>query len=133
MVQRLTPRIVPPSPISVAVEKKGGPLVAYGLIADISGNGACVWTEGHLEVGSTLRFRISFADPPEIHELVGAVVWDRAALPERGAKNNARCGVMWLGATRSCRFRLRELAKKAVPPGRLEHLRFERPWRVANA
>ena len=74
MAQRLTPRIVPPSPISVAVEKKGGPLVAYGLIADISGNGACVWTEGHLEVGSTLRFRISFADPPEIHDLVGAVV-----------------------------------------------------------
>ena len=51
MAQRLTPRIVPPNPISVAVERKGGPLVAYGLIADISGNGACVWTDGHLEVG----------------------------------------------------------------------------------
>ena len=102
MAQRITPRIVPPSPISVAVEQDGGSLLAYGLIADISGNGACVWTDAHLEVGSRLRFRISFAQPPEIHELVGTVVWDRPALPERGRKNNARCGVMWLGATALC-------------------------------
>jgi hypothetical protein len=133
MALRLTPRIVPPSPISVAVEQKGGPRVAYGLIADISGNGACVWTDAHLEVGATLRFRISFAHPPEIHDLVGSVVWERAALPERGGKNNARCGVMWLGATRACRFRLRELAQKAVPAARVERQRFERPWRVGNS
>jgi hypothetical protein len=133
MALRLTPRIVPPNPISVAVERKGGALIAYGLIADISGNGACVWTDSHLEVGATLRFRISFAQPPEIHELVGSVVWDRPALPERGRKNNARCGVMWLGATRACRFRLRDLAKRAVPPARRERQRFERPWRVGNA
>ena len=63
MALRLTPRIVPPNPISVSVERKGGALIAYGLIADISGNGACVWTDSHLEVGATLRFRISFAHP----------------------------------------------------------------------
>lgn len=133
MAQRITPRIVPPSPISVAVEDQGGPVLAYGLIADISGNGACVWTDAHLEVGSRLRFRISFADPPEIHELVGTVVWDRMALPERGRKNNARCGIMWLGASRACRYRLRELAQKAVPTVQTERRRFERPWRVGHA
>ncbi|MCG6922099.1 MAG: PilZ domain-containing protein [Acidobacteria bacterium] len=133
MAKRLTPRIVPPSPITVAVERKGGPLVAYGLIADISGNGACVWTDAHLDVGATLRFRISFAQPAEIHELVGSVVWDRQALPERGRKNNARCGVMWLGVTRACRSRLRELAQRAVPAVQVERRRFEKPWRVANS
>lgn len=132
MAQRLTPRIVPPSPITVAVEREGGPLVAYGVIADISGNGACVWTDAHLDVGATMRFRISFASPPEIHELVGAVIWDRAGLAERGGSNKARCGVMWLGATRGCRSRLRELAQRAVPPLRRERQRFERPWPVAK-
>ena len=90
------------------------------------------WTDAHLEVGATLRFRISFAQPPEIHELVGSVGWDRPALPERGGKNNARGGVLWLGATRACRFRLRDLARRAVPPAPGEHRRFERPWRVGN-
>ena len=133
MSQRLTPRIVPPDPITVAVERNGGPPLSYGVVADISSRGACVWTETHLEVGSTLRFRISFAQPPEVHALVGTVVWDRAALPERGRRDAARCGVQWVGATRRCRVLLRDLAPRAVPPGRIEQRRFQRPWRVANA
>jgi hypothetical protein len=133
MSQRLTPRIVPPNPITVAIEKNNGSVVAYGVVADISGTGACVWTDEHLAVGSTLRFRISFAHPPEVHELVGSVVWDRRALPERGRPNTARCGVTWLGSTQACRRRLRELAQRAVPPARLERQRFERPWHVVSA
>jgi hypothetical protein len=133
MAQRLTPRILPPSPITVAVEQKEGPPVAYGVIADISGKGACVWTDAHLDVGATMAFRISFAQPPEIHQLVGRVVWDRAALPERGRRNTARCGVQWLGASRECRTRLRDLAQRAVPPEPIEHHRFQRAWRVTNS
>jgi hypothetical protein len=133
MSQRLTPRIVPPSPITVAIERSNGAVLAYGVVADISGTGACVWTDEHLDVGATLRFRISFAQPPEVHDLVGAVVWDRDALPERGRTNTARCGVRWLGSTQPCRNRLRELAQRAVPPARADRQRFERPWHVVNA
>jgi hypothetical protein len=133
MSQRLTPRIVPPDPITVAIERNNGAVVAYGVVADISGTGACVWTDQHLDIGSTLRFRISFAQPPEVHELVGTVVWDRRALPERGRPNAARCGVTWRGSTQACRVRLRDLAQRAVPPARLERQRFERPWRVVNS
>ena len=133
MSHRLTPRIVPPDPITVAVEKNGGALLSYGVIADISSRGACVWTETHLGVGATLRFRISFAEPPEVHDLVGTVVWDRAALPERGRRDAARCGIQWVGATRKCRSRLRDLAERAVPPARIEQRRFQRPWRVIDS
>jgi hypothetical protein len=101
-------------------------------VADISGTGACVWTDQHLHIGSTLRFRISFAQPAEVHELVGTVVWDRQALPERGRPNTARCGVTWRGSTRACRTRLRDLAQRAVPPARLERQRCESPWHVVN-
>jgi hypothetical protein len=133
MSQRLTPRIVPPDPITVAVERNAGSLLSYGVVADISSRGACVWTETHLEVGSTLRFRVSFSRPPEVHALVGTVVWDCAALPERGRRDTARCGIQWLGAPRRCRLLLRDLAERAVPPARVEQRRFQRPWRVANA
>jgi len=133
MTQRLTPRIVPPSPITVSVEQKDGPPVAYGVVADISGTGACVWTDAHLAVGATMGFRISFAEPPEIHELVGRVVWDRSALPERGRRNTARCGVRWLDATRACRVRLRDLAQRAIPPSPSEQQRFQKAWRVEGS
>jgi hypothetical protein len=133
MPQRLTPRIVPPSPITVAVEQRNGPPVAYGVVADISRTGACVWTDSHLAVGATMGFRISFAEPPEVHELLGRVVWDRAALPERGRLNAARCGVQWLDATRACRVRLRDLAQRAVPPALSEQHRFQKAWRVGDS
>ncbi len=132
MSQRLTPRIVPPSPITVAVTGESGPVLAYGVVSDISGNGACIRAETPLEVGATLRFRISIADPPEIHEIVGRVAWQRSALPERGRRTNPLCGVMWFKASRECRLRLRELAERARPPARREQLRFERPWRTAS-
>ena len=80
MPHRLTPRIIPASPITVAIEEKTRPVVAYGAIADISGNGACVWTDARLDIGRTLRFRISFPSPPEVHEVVGVVVWAQDSL-----------------------------------------------------
>ena len=49
MPHTLTPRIIPASPITVAIEEEARPVVAYGAVADISGNGACVWTAAHLD------------------------------------------------------------------------------------
>lgn len=126
--RRLTPRIVPPSPITVAIEDDAGFAVAYGVIADISGNGACVWTDAALAVGTTLSFRISFAQPPDVHEVVGVVVWNETA--DSGARGTRRAGVEWLGATRACRERLRDLAGQAVQPPESEQYPFQVRWKV---
>ena len=129
MPHRLTPRIIPASPITVAIEEEARPVVAYGAIADISGNGACVWTDAHLDIGRTMRFRISFPTPPEVHELVGVVVWAQDALEGLG-KDSRRYGVEWLGASRECRARLRELAHRAVPQEEGNAQLFLKAWLV---
>jgi len=126
---RLTPRIIPASPITVAIEEKACPVVAYGAIADISGNGACVWTDARLDIGRTLRFRISFPSPPEVHEVVGVVVWAQDSL-EGMEGDSRRYGVEWLGATRACRARLRELAHRAVPREDGNDQPFQKAWLV---
>jgi hypothetical protein len=129
--RRLTPRIVPPSPITLAIEDEEGGTVAYGVVVDISGAGACVWTDASLAVGRTLSFRISFAGPPDVHELVGVVVWTE---PSRGPEGGGahRSGVEWLGATRACRERLRGLAGRAVPPAGHEAYPFQARWKVGG-
>ena len=133
MAERRSPRIVPPAPITVAIEEDEGPLVAYGVIADISGSGACVWTDAHLAIGTNLRFRISFAHPPEVHEMAGAVVWVRDDRNRRTLTNAFQCGIEWLGATQACRIRLRALAQRAVPPSQPGRQPYEKAWIVLDA
>jgi hypothetical protein len=129
--RRLTPRIVPPSPITVAIEHTDEP-AAYGVIADISGSGACVWTDAALTVGQSLSFRISFAGSPDVHEVVGVVVWTEPA-SESEAGGACRAGVEWLGTTRACRERLRELAGRAVQPAGHETYLFQARWKVGGS
>jgi hypothetical protein len=129
--RRLTPRIVPPSPITVAIEDDKGGTVAYGVVADISGAGACVWTDAPLAVGQTLSFRISFAEPPDVHELLGVVVWTELSGESEGRRAR-RSGVEWLDATRACRERLRELAGRAVQPAGDEAYLFQARWKVGG-
>jgi hypothetical protein len=124
----LTPRIVPASPITVAIERAGEP-AAYGAVADISGSGACVWTDAALAVGETLSLRISFAGSKDVHEVVGVVVWMESPRAPEGGRA-CRAGVEWLGATRACRARLRELAGRAVKPAGRESYLFQARWRV---
>jgi hypothetical protein len=114
----------------VAIEDEAGLPVAYGVIADISGNGACVWTDATLPVGTTLSFRISFAQPPDVHHVVGVVVWSEAAAAGSEERGTRGAGVEWLGATRACRERLRELAGRAVQPPEREQYPFQVRWKV---
>jgi hypothetical protein len=128
--RRLTPRIVPNSPITVAIQDDYGQPVAYGVIADVSGSGSCVWSDSPLTVGMTLTFRVSFAQPAEVHELIGVVVWSELANEAEG-RGSFRSGVEWLGATRACRERLRELAGRAVEPaGEIEQYPFQVRWKA---
>ena len=128
--RRLTPRIVPASPITVAIERAGEP-AAYGVIADISGSGACVWTDAALSVGQSFSLRISFAGSPDVHEVVGVVVWTVPA-SELEAGTACRSGLEWLGTTRACRERLRELSGRAVPPAGHEAYLFQARWKVCG-
>jgi len=125
--RRLTPRVVPPSPITVAIEDETGHTVGYGALADVSGSGACLWTDAALTVGDSFLFRISFARPPDVHDVVGVVIWCDADPVEGGAR---RAGIEWLGATRLCRERIRQLAARAVQPGGREEFPFQARWQV---
>lgn len=129
--RRLTARIVPPSPITVAIEDDGGSAVAYGVVADISGSGACVWTDAALAVGTNLVFRISFAQPPDVHEVIGVVVWSEA-VADPDSRGTRSAGVEWLGASRACRERLRDLAGRAVQPRENEKYPFQVRWQVRD-
>jgi len=89
-----------------------------------------LWTDVPLAVGATLCFRLRFVEPAEAHGVVGVVVWSVAARASEGCCH--RAGVEWLGATRACRERLRELAGRAVPPAEREQYLFQAPWRIGD-
>jgi hypothetical protein len=123
-------RVVPPTPITVAIDdQETGLCLCYGVIANISESGACVWTNGLLASGSRLVLRVSFAHPPEVHDVTGVVVWENTVAPATApmAPGLRRFGVEWRGASASCIERLRQLASRALeesltPSGRMRAL-----------
>lgn len=128
---RYSPRIEPPCPITVAIEEKGGPVIAYGVVADISRKGGCVWTDVLLARGVTFHLRMSFAYPPELHTLAGTVTWARAD-PHARRKNAYCCGFLWSDLGYSLQCRLRQLTGAAGPRSEKERHLFERKWIVAG-
>ena len=103
-------RIVPPSPMTVAIEDEAGFPLCYGVIANVSESGACVWTDGVLATSTRLVLRVSFARLSEVHEIGGIVVWE--GLEESAGMR--RFGVEWRDASAACVARLRELALQAT-------------------
>jgi hypothetical protein len=126
--KRWTARIVPPYPITVAIEDDSDSPFAFGAIADISESGACVWTDADLTVGRTLSFRVSFANPPDVQKVVGVVVWTEVA--DHNAPGTRRSGVAWIHATRECRRRLLDIAGRATRPREAEDYPFQARWTV---
>ncbi len=110
---RRHPRVVPDSPLTVAIWDRRGLCVGYGVVANVSPGGACVWTDGILPVGTRLSLRLSFSRPAEVHEVEGTVVWE--GLGERmGDLAAHRVGVAWVAAPPACEERLRGLVNDAV-------------------
>jgi hypothetical protein len=122
--------VIPPTPITVAIDdEETGLCLCYGVIANVSETGACVWTNGLLATGSRLVLRVSFAHPPEVHEITGLVVWEDGASTEPApmAPGLRRFGVEWLDASHTCIERLRQVAARALedsltPSGRMRAL-----------
>ena len=115
--RRLTPRIVPSSPITVAIEDDAGLPVAYGVIADISGNGAVRLDRRHP------GRRHDTLLPHQLRSAAGRPPRRRRRRLERGRgrrlrRSAARAAPESSGwaRRRACRERLRELAGRAVQP-----------------
>ena len=90
MRQREAVRIVPRSPITVAIQDAGVPF-AYGVIANISEGGACIWTDVSLEPGHDVSLRLSFPRGSQPLDAQGIVVW----CEPRGDERSRRYGLQW--------------------------------------
>lgn len=112
MAERLTARIVPARPITVAIAEDDGRATAYGVLANLSDGGACLWTNGFLRVGMHLHLQISFAHPAEMHEATGLVVWGQMCRSTE--KETRKYGLEWRSTPVKSRERLRELAGRPV-------------------
>jgi len=102
-------RIVPPSPITVAIDDENGLPLGYGVIANVSDAGGCIWTDSLLEPGARLGLRVSFPRPAEVHEAAALVVWGDEGEDRAGCRMR-RYGLQWRDASSACVRRLREIA-----------------------
>ncbi len=105
MRERGAVRVTPRNAITVVIENQGFPF-AYGVVANISEGGACVWTNGRFEVGERFVLRLSFAREPDPFETAGVIVWGDA-LTERDT--DVRYGLQWESVPPPARERLRSL------------------------
>jgi hypothetical protein len=102
-------RIVPPSPITVAIDDENALPLGYGVIANVSDAGSCIWTDTRLEPGARLSLRVSFPHPAEVHEAAALVVWGDEG-EDRAGTRMLRYGLRWKDASSACVRRLREVA-----------------------
>jgi Tfp pilus assembly protein PilZ len=90
MRERASARFVPRRSITVAFEGRENP-IAYGVVANVSEGGACVWTDARLDVGQELALSLSFAREPRAVPAECRVVW---TAPLTGSTGR-RCGLEW--------------------------------------
>lgn len=90
MLERASARFVPSRSVMVAFEGRDKPR-AYGVVANLSDGGACVWTDARLEAGQQVALSISFARASRPVPAEARVVW---SAPDTGA-GARRYGVEW--------------------------------------
>ena len=105
MLERNAVRVVPRKAVTVAIEGQDGP-DAYGVVANISDGGVCVWTDGAYQIGETLVLRLSFAREPEPLQAAGRIVWSERNPDEKGAR---RYGLQWAHTSGPQHARLRSV------------------------
>ena len=74
MVERSALRVAPHSPVTISVRTEGG-LLAFGVVANISPRGACLFGDIGFEPGTPLQFTLSFPREGQPVEAPGRVVW----------------------------------------------------------
>jgi Tfp pilus assembly protein PilZ len=90
MRERANTRFVPSRSVTVAFEAQDKPR-AYGVVANLSDGGACVWTDARLDAGQQVRLAVSFARASRPVPADARVVWTG---PETGS-GTRRYGVQW--------------------------------------
>jgi hypothetical protein len=96
MRERSAVRIVPRNPITVALQEAGTPF-AFGVVANISEGGACIWTNVRLESGRSVALRLSFPRGSQPLDAEGVVVWGRSEA--EGGAEGVRYGLQWSART----------------------------------
>lgn len=87
-------RVRPRGVVSLALFQGEQIPPAFGIVSDISENGACIHSDRMLVKGQRLDLRIQFQDEPELFEAQGWVRWTKPALlGENGVKGGALSGV----------------------------------------
>jgi Tfp pilus assembly protein PilZ len=74
MRERASDRFVPRRPVTVAFESKDSPR-AYGVVANLSEGGCCVWSDAHLKAGQKVTLAVSFARASRPVPAPARVVW----------------------------------------------------------
>jgi Tfp pilus assembly protein PilZ len=90
MRERANARFVPSRSVTVAFEGRDSAR-AYGVVANLSEGGACVWTDARLEEGQQVTLSVSFARASRPVPTEARVVWTGPEV-STGAR---RYGVRW--------------------------------------
>jgi hypothetical protein len=101
MAERSAVRVVPRNPITVALQEAGSPF-AYGVVANISDGGACIWTNAELRAGRRVSLRLSFMRGSQPLDEEGVVVWGAP----QAAGGGVRYGLQWSDQTPDGKRRL---------------------------
>jgi hypothetical protein len=109
MPERSAVRVVPRNPITVALQEAGTPF-AYGVVANISDGGACIWTDAELQSGRRVSLRLSFSRGSQPLDEEGVVVWGGP----QGEGGGGRYGLQWSGQTTDRRRRLSRMISSST-------------------
>ena len=93
----------------MALQEAGTPF-AYGVVANISDGGACIWTNADLEAGRSVSLRLSFTRGSQPLDEEGVVVWGEPPGPGAGV----RYGLQWSGQTADRKQRLARMISAAT-------------------
>jgi len=108
MRERAKARFTPSRSVTVAFEGQGSSR-SYGVVANLSEGGACVWSDAPLKAGQRIRLAVSFARASRPVPAEARVVWTGP-----GSKPGAnRYGVEWDVATPEAE-QLRQLISESV-------------------
>jgi len=94
----------------VALLEAGAP-IDYGVVANISEGGACIWTSARLEPGRSVALRLSFPKGSQPVDADGVVVWGQGESQATAA--GVRYGFQWSGQNPARRERLARMITAA--------------------
>jgi len=90
MRERASTRFVPSRSVTVVFEGRDNTR-AYGVVANLSEGGACVWSDAHLKPGETIKVAVSFFKASRPVPADARIVWTGP-----GSKPGAsRYGLEW--------------------------------------